>query len=64
MLEELSFDDLFGGYRDRFLAVWAEEQAIDESLPDYDVDLLETDPAKIVGAVIQLFAAARSRARQ
>ncbi|SNY93424.1 Phage-related baseplate assembly protein [Cohaesibacter sp. ES.047] len=49
VLEALSFEDLFDGYRDRFLEIWAEEQATDESLPDYDVDLLETDPAKIVG---------------
>lgn len=49
VIETLSFDDLFDGFIDRFLNYWESARADDPSLPPYDVQGLETDPAAVVG---------------
>lgn len=43
-IEPLDFETLFTAYRDRFTAAWLELRA-----DEYDVGMLETDPAMIVG---------------
>ena len=48
-LEELSYSDLLTAYKTRFTTFWTEAQAIDSTLPDYNVSELQTDPAMIVG---------------
>lgn len=46
-IEDLSYDDLYNGFIDRFQAFWATARGLDSSLPEFDVDLLQTDPAVI-----------------
>jgi phage-related baseplate assembly protein len=48
-IEPLGYATLKSAFMDRFLTVWAAARAIDPSLPDYDVETLETDPAVITG---------------
>jgi phage-related baseplate assembly protein len=47
-IEPLDYETLQSAFVDRFVAVWAAARALDPSLPDYDVQTLETDPAIIV----------------
>ena len=47
-IEALSYEALLTAFKERFLDRWAEARAKDLSLPDYDVQMLETDPAIIV----------------
>lgn len=48
VIEALSYEAMLAAARDRFMAAWADARALDPSLPAYDVELLETDPAQIV----------------
>jgi phage-related baseplate assembly protein len=48
-IEALNYETLFSDFQTRFLSAWADARLIDPSLPDYDVDGLETDPIMIVG---------------
>lgn len=48
-IEPLSSALLKTAYVDRFKAAWAIARAADPTLPDYDVEVLETDPAIIIG---------------
>lgn len=47
IVEALSYETLQAAFLARFGAQWAIEQAVDPSLPDWDVDALETDPVVI-----------------
>lgn len=49
VIEPLDYEALRAAFVARFKAVWATLRAADASLPDYDVEMLETDPAAIVG---------------
>jgi phage-related baseplate assembly protein len=49
ILEVLSHADMLAAFVTRFKEFWAEARAKDPTLPDYDVQMLETDPAIIVG---------------
>jgi len=49
IIEPLSYNLLFAGFQERFSLAWASARAVDANLPPYDVTLLETDPAMIVG---------------
>ena len=46
-IEPLDYGTLQSAFMERFIAVWAAARAIDPSLPQYDVQTLETDPAVI-----------------
>lgn len=48
-IEPLDYETLFQAFIARFKAAWAGLRAADPTLPDYDVEALETDPAAIVG---------------
>ncbi|PZU95570.1 MAG: baseplate assembly protein [Chelatococcus sp.] len=48
-IEPLSFETLYEAFKAAFLAFWAEAQAKDPTLPDYNVEMLEVDPAAIIG---------------
>lgn len=48
-IEALDYEALLTGFKDRFQAFWEEARLIDDTLPAYDVSILETDPAIIVG---------------
>lgn len=48
-LEKLDFEALNDAYKARFQALWAAVRADNPELPDYDVAMLETDPAIIIG---------------
>ena len=60
-IEALDYETLLSAVVTRFKAFWADARQTDPSLPDYDVDMLETDPAMIVG---QVFAYLRLLDRQ
>lgn len=49
ILENLLYEDLRAAFIARFKAEWTAARAIDPTLPDYDVELLATDPAMIAG---------------
>lgn len=49
VIEQVSFDGLFEGYKSRFVATWAALRETYPELPQYDVQMLETDPAVIAG---------------
>lgn len=48
-IDPLSYSVLLAGFVERFKAFWATARAVDPALPNFDVELLETDPAMIVG---------------
>lgn len=48
-LEAINFETLNDDYKARFQALWAVVRADNPELPDYDVAMLETDPAIIIG---------------
>lgn len=48
ILETLDYETLQAAFIERFQEAWAEAQETDSSLPDWNVDLLETDPVVIV----------------
>ena len=48
-IEALDFETLRAAFVERFLAFWNEARAADPTLPAYDVETLETDPAGILG---------------
>lgn len=48
-IEPLDFETLQSAFKERFTTFWAAARALDPSLPDYDVQTLETDPAIIIG---------------
>jgi phage-related baseplate assembly protein len=48
-IEALDFPTLLANFKTQFAAYWARAQAIDPTLPAYDVSSLETDPASILG---------------
>lgn len=52
LLEALDFEDLQAAFVARFKARWAIARARNPSLPDYDVEMLETDPAIIIGQAV------------
>ena len=60
-IEALDYETLLSAFVARFKVYWADARDTDPSLPDYDVDMLETDPAMIVG---QVFAYLRLLDRQ
>lgn len=47
VIEALDFETLQAGFISRFAEAWAEQRAIDPTLPEWDVGTLETDPAVI-----------------
>ncbi len=47
-IETWGFDAIIAARMQDYLARWAAKQALDPTLPSYDVDRLESDPAKIV----------------
>lgn len=47
-IETLDFEALYSEFRTRFLSIWAEARVLDPSLPDYDVEWLESDPLAVV----------------
>lgn len=49
IIEALSYETLIAAFKARFAAQWAIEVAEDPTLPQWDVDALETDPAVIAG---------------
>lgn len=49
VIEPLDFETLFDAYVARFEATWEEARERDPTLPAYDVQNLETDPAVILG---------------
>lgn len=49
VIEQLDFETLFDAYVVRFEATWEEARERDPTLPAYDVQNLETDPAVILG---------------
>jgi phage-related baseplate assembly protein len=61
-IETISFSDIKAAYIERFLAYWAAQRAIDPTLPMYDVEMLETDPANIQSEVFA-FKSGNDRAR-
>ncbi|MBA8798266.1 phage-related baseplate assembly protein [Agrobacterium sp. RC10-4-1] len=48
-IEPLDFETLYSQFKSRFLTFWNAQRAINPSLPEYDVQDLETDPAGVVG---------------
>src|SRR5687768_9749264 len=48
-IEALSYETLNGQFIARFKASWAALREIYPELPDYDLEMLETDPAIVVG---------------
>ena len=50
-IESWTFDAIIAARMQDFLARWARKQIIDPSLPSYDVEKLESDPAKILQEV-------------
>lgn len=48
-IEALDYETLVAGFKDRFQAFWEDARLIDDTLPAYDVSMLETDPVVIVG---------------
>jgi len=48
-IEVLAFSRYFGDFQTRFTASWVEAQQLDASLPDYEVQDLNTDPVMVVG---------------
>ena len=51
IIEALGYETLNAAFLDRFETAWAAAQAIDPTLPDWDVRALETDPAVILSEV-------------
>lgn len=49
IIEVLDSEAMLAAFKARFLEAWAAARAIDPTLPVYDVEMLETDPAVIVG---------------
>jgi hypothetical protein len=49
---EESHEKLNSDFVTRFQSEWAAARAIDPTLPDYDVQMLETDPAMIMGQAV------------
>lgn len=51
IIEELAFERLFDRHRREFQRIWADVRAANPAanLPDYDVSMLETDPAMVIG---------------
>ncbi len=49
VIEPLDYETLRSNFIDRFRTAWASARAADPSLPDYDVQMLESDPAIIFG---------------
>lgn len=47
-IDPLNFEALQSAFMNRFLDVWEEARALEPSLPEYDVEGLETDPVVIV----------------
>jgi phage-related baseplate assembly protein len=47
-IEPLNYETLQSAFMGRFVAIWAAARALDPSLPQYDVQTLETDPTVIV----------------
>lgn len=52
VIEPLSHEQLFQGFVTKFLEEWAYARALDPTLPQYDVEPLETDPVVIVGQAL------------
>ncbi|MCZ7466655.1 baseplate J/gp47 family protein [Rhizobium rhizogenes] len=48
-ISPLDFETLYSEFKVRFLAFWTTLRAVNPSLPEYDVQDLETDPAGVVG---------------
>jgi phage-related baseplate assembly protein len=48
-IDPLDYESLRAAFIERFSAVWAAARAVDPTLPAYDVEMLETDPAIIIG---------------
>ncbi|HWW46546.1 MAG TPA: baseplate J/gp47 family protein [Xanthobacteraceae bacterium] len=48
-IEPLDYEALFAAFVSRFKAAWERMRAVDPTLPAYDVEMLETDPAMITG---------------
>jgi len=48
-IEPLNYEVLLTGFRDRFQSFWEAARLADDTLPAFDVSILETDPAMIVG---------------
>lgn len=48
-IEILSYETLYAGFKSRFIQFWNEQRVLDPTLPQYDVENLETDPVAIVG---------------
>ncbi|WP_306147243.1 MULTISPECIES: baseplate J/gp47 family protein [unclassified Roseibium] len=48
-IEVLAFSRYFGDFQTRFASAWTEAQQLDSSLPDYEVQDLNTDPVMVVG---------------
>lgn len=48
ILEDISYADLQAGFIDRFIAVWDAARIIDPTLPNYDVQMMDSDPAMFV----------------
>lgn len=48
-ISPLDFETLYSEFKVRFLAFWNTLRAVNPSLPEYDVQDLETDPAGVVG---------------
>ena len=49
LIDPQSFEELFDEYVQRYLTRWNELRAIDPTLPQYDVENLQTDPQMIAG---------------
>jgi phage-related baseplate assembly protein len=49
IIEDVSHAGLLTQFIERFKLYWAEQRAKDPTLPDYDVDVLETDAPRIAG---------------
>lgn len=48
-IEPLNFETLYAAFILRFQQVWTAARAVDPTLPPYDVAVLQTDPAAILG---------------
>lgn len=48
VIEQLDYEAIFQRYVAKFKEIWAALRAADPSLPDYDVQMLETDPATVI----------------
>ena len=62
VIEPIAYEDLLAAIVTEFKARWETRRAANPDLPAYDVELLETDPAKILlesGAFIYMLALAR-----